>query len=185
MYYRVATLSNASTTWKWRSTVLTSLDALFRFLGMFRALPQDRLRVFSSSSREEMDEMLEQENNGQATHSVTAEQFLRERKIQVKEAGQPVLERAERVERTKHENEETSPHAPHHTIYTSLREINGYVVASYGRGIDSFEVKRLQLEDGAGGDHDLPYTFTLPSTLPQTLVWLDLMANVRQGILQS
>lgn len=180
MYYRVAILANASTTWKWRSTVLSSLDALFRFLGMFRALPQDRLRVFSSSSREEMDEMLAQENNGQVSHSVTAEQFLRERLLQVKEAGRPVLER---VERMKNENEGIASHATNHHS-ASLHEINGYVVASYGRGIDSFEIKRLELEDGVGGDHDLPYIFTLPSTLPQTLAWLGLMAKVQQGELQ-
>jgi hypothetical protein len=179
MYYRVAILANASTTWKWRSTVLSSLDALFRFLGMFRVLPQDRLRVFSSSSREEMGEMLAQENNGQTSHSVTAEQFLRECLLQVKEAGHPV------VERTKHEKEGIASHATNHNSNASLHEINGYVVASYGRGIDSFDIKRLELETGAGGDHDHPYIFTLPSTLPQTLAWLGLMAKVQQGILQS
>ena len=179
MFYRVAILANASTTWKWKSTVLSSLDALFRFLGMFRALPQDRLRVFSSTSREEMDEMLAQENSGQASHSVTAEQFLRERMFQVKEAGQPVLER------TKHENEGIASHATNHNRNASLQEINGYVVASYGRGIDSLDIKRLELERGVGGDHDLPYTFTLPSTLPQTLAWIRLMEKVQHDELQS
>jgi hypothetical protein len=37
--------------------------------------------------------------------------------------------------------------------------------------------RRLEVELGAGGDHDLPYTFTLPTSLPQTLAWLKLLAR--------
>ncbi len=51
MYYRVAIQLDAAPTWQWKSTVLRSLDTLFQFLWLFRALPHDQLRVFSSSER--------------------------------------------------------------------------------------------------------------------------------------
>jgi len=50
MYYRVAIQMEPLPTWQWRSTVLSSLQTLFQFLRLYRAFPQDRLRVFSSSS---------------------------------------------------------------------------------------------------------------------------------------
>lgn len=44
-----------------------------------------------------------------------------------------------------------------------------------------WEVRRWELEQGAGGDHDLPYRFELPPN-PQVLAaWLSLMANRRRG----
>lgn len=76
MYYRVAIQVDASPTWKWKSTALSSLNILFQWLRLYCALPQDRLRVFSSSSREELDELLARENNGGASASSTAAQFL-------------------------------------------------------------------------------------------------------------
>jgi hypothetical protein len=81
MYYRVAIQADASTTWQWKSTELSSLLPLFQFLRRFHDLPQDRLRVFSSSSCEEMDEQLMRENSGLGSDSVTAAQFLQERML--------------------------------------------------------------------------------------------------------
>ena len=81
MYYRVAIQADASPTWQWKSTTLSSLDPLFQFLRRFHDLPQDHLRVFSSSSREEMCEQLVRENNGLGSDSVTAAQFLQERML--------------------------------------------------------------------------------------------------------
>ena len=59
MYYRVATQVDATQTWHWKSTALSSLDTLFQFLRLFRALPQDQLRVFTSSSQEGLAEQRE------------------------------------------------------------------------------------------------------------------------------
>ena len=81
MYYRVAIQGGISPTWQWKSTTISSLDPLFQFLRRFHDLPQDHLRVFSSSSREEMSEQLVRENNGLGSHSVTAAQFLQERML--------------------------------------------------------------------------------------------------------
>ncbi len=81
MYYRVAIQGDVSPTWQWKSTTISSLDPLLQFLRRFHDLPQDHLRVFSSSSREEMGEQLVRENNGLGSHSVTAAQFLQERML--------------------------------------------------------------------------------------------------------
>ena len=82
MYYRVATQMDGTPPWQWKSTVLSSLDTLFQFLRLLRALPPDQLRVFSSSSREGLVEQIEQENKGLTSTSVTAAQFLQDRMIQ-------------------------------------------------------------------------------------------------------
>ncbi len=81
MYYRVAIQVDASPAWQWKSTTLSSLNALFQLLRRYRNLSQNHLRVFSSSSREEMDEQLVRENNGLTSHSVTAAQFMQEQMI--------------------------------------------------------------------------------------------------------
>ena len=44
--------------------------------------------------------------------------------------------------------------------------------------------RRENLECGAGGDHDLPYRFTLPTSLPQVLVWVKLLVKVQNGEFQ-
>jgi len=81
MYYRVATRVDSSPTWQWKSTTISSLNALFQFLRRYHELPQDHLRVFSCSSHEDMDEQLARENNGLGSRSVTAAQFMQERMI--------------------------------------------------------------------------------------------------------
>jgi hypothetical protein len=49
------------------------------------------------------------------------------------------------------------------------------------RSIGSLERRRLEQELGAGGDHDVPYHFALPLSLPQVLVWLRLMGRIQRG----
>ncbi len=80
MYYRVAIQVDPSLRWQWKSTVLSELSAVFQLLRLYRALPQERLRVFSCSSREEMSEQLGREHEGLSSTSVTAAQFLQERR---------------------------------------------------------------------------------------------------------
>ncbi|HEY6408452.1 MAG TPA: hypothetical protein VIY29_13370 [Ktedonobacteraceae bacterium] len=161
MYYRVAWKSNQSTVWQWKSTKLTSLEALFGFLRMYSAIPQDQLRVFSSSSLESLNEMLTRENKGWESASITAEEFLRERRMQVPERGaiavttRPVVDESSTVEQ-------------------SLSKWNGSVL----------ERRRAEFESGAGGDHDLPYTFGLPLSMPQTLAWTRLLVKVQRGELE-
>ncbi len=69
-YYRMALQERQSSTWTWKSTVLTSLDALLRLLRIYSAIPQERIRVFTASSKDDMDEMLGRENIGLASGRV-------------------------------------------------------------------------------------------------------------------
>src|SRR2546423_14405007 len=86
MYYRIAIRWEGDQltqppSWQWKSTVLSSLQDLFQMLRLYGPLPQDHLRVFSSSSRGSLEEQLAQENKGLSSHSVTAAQFLQQRMI--------------------------------------------------------------------------------------------------------
>ncbi len=42
-------------------------------------------------------------------------------------------------------------------------------------------MRRLELELGPGGDHDLPYTFALPASMPQVLAWMRLLGRIQRG----
>lgn len=172
MYYRVATQVDVAATWQWKSTVLSSLDTLFQFLRLFRAIPQDRLRVFSSSSREGPAEQLEQVNRGLASTSVTAAQFLCERMLRP-----PAVWSA-----SAREGGTSLERGPVAVIsQQAMNEHGGGGSALESRGMSVLERRREELESGPGGDHDLPYSFSLPLSLPQVLAWMTLLARVRAG----
>ncbi len=176
MYYRVAIQADPSPTWQWKSTALSSLDALFQWLRLYRALPHDRLRVFSSSSREEMNEQLERENKGLESTSVTATRFLQERRIGSREVAWSA----------------SVPGTPGNERTSSLAGATEPAPNESSRGAHALEEGdmnvldrgRLELERGAGGDHESPYTFTRPSSMPQVLAWMKLLARVQRGELQ-
>ena len=93
MYYRVAIQVDAGPTCRWRSTILSSLESLFQFLRLYRGLLLDQLRVFSSSTEEDLAEQLEQENKGYGSPSVPAAHFLQERLIHFPQVSRGTLER--------------------------------------------------------------------------------------------
>ena len=176
MYYRVAIQVDSAPTWQWKSTVLSSLSTVFRFLQLYRALPPHRLLVCSSSSIEGLREQLEQENQGLVSQAVTAEHFLQERRIQLPAEVQRPAEWREG---------------------TSLRRITTAVLSQepvhvggggetvlLSSGANAFERRREELESGSGGDHDLPYCFSLPLSVPQVLAWMSLIARVQRGEVQ-
>jgi len=176
IYYRIAFQAEQSPTWIWKSTVLSELAAVFGFLRLYRALPPDRLRVFSSSAKEDLNEQLAWENNGLASQSVTAAQFLQERKIHLwtfpeETSACAVGERlamvsvAESRRRSFHEG---------HTREGSLDEWR----------TSELEHRRGELERGSGGDHDRVYTFVPPTSLPQLRAWVRLQARVHTGEVQ-
>ena len=166
MYYRVAIQVDASPSWKWKSAVLSSLNTLFHWLEYYRVLPQDRLRIFTSCSLEELNEQLVRENQGLGSTSVPATQFLQERRI----APQGALREAEACG--------TRANEPAASIDALTEHSPGESSAS------PLEKRREELERGAGGDHDLPYRFTLPVSIPQVLAWMRLLAKVQRGELQ-
>ncbi len=176
MYYRVSIQEDLSLLWQWKSTALSSLDALFQWLRLYRALPQDRLRVFSSSSCEDMNEQLPRENMGCGSTSVTAAQFLQERMI-----GSPQVKWEASVHGTRG-NEPTTSIAL--VTEPALGESSKGAHALDEGGMSSLDRRRLELERGTGGDHNVPYSFALPASLPQVLTWMRLLARVQRGELQ-
>ena len=172
-YYRVAIQASDEASWKWKSTPLASLEALFQLLRLYRALPQGHLRVFMASSRQEMDAMLAQENNGVATTSVTAEQFLSQRRIC--SLG------------STHEGSRGSTHEQQSRRVSTIA-LPPLVAQStpaeallQEQGLSALERRRLELEMGEGGDHNQPYTFALPVLVPQLLAWTRLLIRVQHG----
>ncbi|HVB21617.1 MAG TPA: hypothetical protein VNG51_06700 [Ktedonobacteraceae bacterium] len=175
MYYRVAIQTSSSPVLKWKSTVLSSLDVLFRFLKLHHTIPANRLHIFTSSSREDMNEMLLHENNGLATHSVTAEQFLLERHLHVWETG--IAEQTTQGTQTTTEEKADVSRQP--ALLTS-RITTNYALAS---SIDPLDRRRQEIESGTAGDHDCPYIFTLPQSVPEMLAWMMLHEKVQFSLI--
>ena len=178
MYYRIAIQRRSDhldrpVTWQWKSTVLSSLQSLFQVLRLYGPLPQEHLRVFSSPSREGLEEQLRQENSGLGSASATAAQFLQQRLIQ---SGGVTSACGAR------EHEGTTSIAV--STRTRLDESSGAAQALGERSMSSLERKRLEQELGAGGDHDVPYHFALPLSMPQVRAWVRLMGRVQRGELQ-
>jgi hypothetical protein len=176
MYDRVAIQVAAQPPWKWQSTALGSLGSLLQWLQCYRALPQDRLRVFSCSSREEMNEQLMRVNQGLESTSVTAAQFLYERMI-----GSPEVVWGAPADGTAGNERATSI-----AVVTEppLGESDREARPLAERGVSFLEQRRGELERGAGGDHDCPYRLTLPGSMPHVLTWVKLLVRVQQADLQ-
>ena len=87
-YYRLAVQNRQSTYWVWKTTSVTSLQTVLQLLRSYRMLPQDRIRVFTASTKENLNEMLSRQNNHLASGSVTAAEFLQARKISSGEQAQ-------------------------------------------------------------------------------------------------
>jgi hypothetical protein len=181
MYYRVAIQRQGNhfdqpPNWQWTSTVLSSLQTLFQFVRRSGVLQHDHLRVFSSSSRQGLEEQLMQENLGLASLSDTVAHFLQERLILSPGEiwGTPASEGGA------YQQMASIAVAIQPAVNESSREVNSLV----GRGMSSLERRRLELELGPGGDHDVPYRFVLPPSMPQVFAWMRLLASIQCGKLQ-
>jgi hypothetical protein len=94
-------------------------------------MPREHIRVFLSSSPEQMETMLRRENQGLLSTAITADQ-----------------------------------------LWDKYR-------------VSWIEVRRLEIELGAGGDHDQAYTWSLPPSGPQALAWKKLLARRDRGEVES
>jgi hypothetical protein len=126
--------------------------------------------VFSSPTREGLQEQLRQENSGGGSPSVTAAHFLHQHLL---------LSRGETSAGEAREHEATTAIAVSTTARLDESATTAHVLGE--RSMDSLERKRLAHEHGAGGDHDLPYHFALPLFLPQVLAWMTLLSRVQRG----
>ncbi len=207
-YYRLALQERQTPFWTWKSTGLTSLDAMLQLLRRISSLiPPDRMRVFISSAKEDLDEMLNRENNGLASGSVTAAQFLQERGIrshviaasehdthEVHEAREDLETGSSVVSPTSSLNGDDVSLAEERmrmptlqawatkTPPDTLPNESSTAACSLNEGsMHVLERRRLELELGPGGDHDVPYTFALPVSMPPVLAWMRLLAQVQRG----
>lgn len=71
------------------------------------------------------------------------------------------------------------------TTSSSLREDISTTGAPSSTGLSLLEKKRLEIEYGPGGDHDTPYRFALPISMPQLLAWTRLQVQVQARELPS
>ena len=74
-------IAEARAIWRWRSTILTSPHALFTLLKIYQSVPKEHIRIFFSTSEEDMEKMLLRQNRGLISSSLTAEQLLVNKKI--------------------------------------------------------------------------------------------------------
>ena len=131
IYYRVALQGKQSGTWRWKSSTLTSLHGVLGLLNLYRCVPREHIRVFLSSSPEQMDAMLNRANQGLLSTAITVDQLW-----------------------DKH-------------------------------CISWIEVRRLEVELGAGCDHDQPYTWSLPPSSSHVLAWMKLLVRRERGEFES
>jgi len=127
IYYRVALRRSQSVTWHWKSSPLTSLDGVLGWLHLYRCVPREHIRVFLSSSPEQMEAMLSRANQGLFSTAITVDQLWDKHRM------------------------------------------------------SWIEVRRLEIELGPGGDHDCPYTWSLPPSTRQVLAWSNLLARRARG----
>lgn len=151
---------------------MTSLEAVLYLLRIYSPIPAERIRVFSSICKEEMVEMLNRENDGQISGSLTAGQFLREKCLRV-----PGVAAQEAEEKTVRRSTAVA-------IDSSMP--GDYPTPQYAHtsSMGLLDQRRLQIELGSGGDHDIPYRFSLPISTPQLLAWTRLLISMQAGELQ-
>ncbi len=176
MLYRLAIRSKTAPDWHWKSTVLTSLDAVFRLLRPYQALPHDRLLVCSAPSREQLNEMLRRANDGLESGAVTATQFLRQRLIRPSMGTQSTSSQGEQEKQ-----KSTSVAIATHML---LAEGGRAAIAPDATREHALEQRRRAMEEGAGGDHNAPYIFALPLSVSQALAWIRLLARKQRGELR-
>jgi hypothetical protein len=175
-YYRIAIQSKQSPTWRWITTKLTSLHAVLQFLQIYRQRDFAHLRVFSATSVEALEELLALENQGGASFSVPAEQVLHEH-FQVPQQAQARDEAP--LEPARRRPSSTALRTP-----PTSDEAEAQSMSLPAGGVAMLEARRLELELGAGGDHDRPYAFAFPRTVPEIRAWIHLMAKVQHGTLE-
>ena len=159
MYYRVAIRADVTAAWQWRSTPLSSQSALFAFLRQYHAIPLDRLQVFSSTTREDLDAQLAQANKELEAHAV-----------------RPVTASLSHQTHGIPGNRDTNSAE----VKSGERTGEGNAMVNDG-STSMLEKRRFELELGEGGDHDALYLFTLPLSTPQMLAWIQLRTRVQSG----
>ena len=75
MYYRVAIRGGHSATWRWKSPLFNSLHGVLGVLNLYRAMPEEHIRVFLFTSTQQMDAMLQRANQGKLSTAIAVKQL--------------------------------------------------------------------------------------------------------------
>jgi hypothetical protein len=75
IYYRMALRGSQSTTWRWKSSLFTSLDGVLGVLKLYRSVPKEHIRVFLSTTPEQLESMLIRANQGSLSTAITTDQL--------------------------------------------------------------------------------------------------------------
>jgi hypothetical protein len=158
---------------------------------MYDRVPKDRLRVFFATSRELMNAMLVRENRGLLSNSLTVEQFLESgRRIDAQHIRQVESELvlhvdADLIARSAITRKLGDEHSSFQTG-SYFESANAVTPETRGNNRESNLLRQMQGESewDTGGDHDTPYTFALPVSMPQALAWVRLLAKVQRGELE-
>jgi hypothetical protein len=175
MHYRVAIQVEDVPAWKWKSSVLGSLNLLLMWLQYFRIIPVGRLRIFVSESADALNtQLVPAQDQALWATSVPMAQFLLERQLAPSiEAG--TTEATGSAGETYMAAGSSDVPAP---ILSSEQPDLGKITSV------ALEKRREELEGGAGGDHDCPYHFSLPPSMLQVHTWVQLWMRVQHGDLQ-
>jgi hypothetical protein len=202
-YYRLAIQNRQTTQWTWKTPAVSSLQAVFQLLRIYRMLPQDSIRVFTAASKGDLDEMLKRQNTTLASSSVTATQFLRENNLALSEQEQSVSDQSISAQATQQDADvamwakaawdeyvmmraaQIAQQGATVNTSSSLNESITTIEAPSSLDMSFLEQKHLEIECGPGGDHDTPYRFALPLSINEQLAWLHLQRRVQAGELPS
>ena len=178
-YYRLARHNRQTTQWTWKTTAVSSLQALFQLLRIYRLLPQDGIRVFTAThGLPETNRAIPEPEQGAADQSLSAA------------AAQPdasVVTRAKAVwdEYITRRAAQLAQQGASVNPSSSLSESITTPEAPASSGMSVLEHKRLEIEGGPGGDHDTPYRFALPISMKEGLAWAHLQSRVQAGELAA
>jgi hypothetical protein len=179
VYYRLANRQAVSSCWQWESRVIASREILFRVLWLYRSVHKYRLRVFFSSSVAGLDLMLVRENEGLKSNSIPVEQLVHE--------WWTTNPSNSYIEIRQFESELRSRESIGILEPSTVEEQDGHgkMRKTLSEGsLDMLDRRRLEIELGVPGDHDILYTFSLPTSPAQTIAWLNLLNREHHEELQ-
>lgn len=123
IYYRVALRGSQSTTWRWKSSPLTSLDGVLGVLKLYRCAPREHIRVFLSSSPEQMEAMLSRANQGLLSTAITIDQLWDRYRVSWIEVRRLEIELGEGGDHDQAYARSLPPSGPHLLSWTRLRAL--------------------------------------------------------------
>ena len=123
IYYRVALRGSQSAAWRWKSSLLTSLDSVLGLLNLYRCVLREHIRVFLSSSPEQMEAMLRRENQGLLSTAIPVDQLWDKYRVSWIEVRRLEMELGEGGDHDQAYAWSSPPSGPHLLAWAKLRAL--------------------------------------------------------------